>query len=201
MTTPKRAGKAATAKTKKPVRKSIIKPKTKADLRREWFARPGALDEFLAYICAGGHLNGFCKEHGFSYTGMLEFIHADTSRSEMYARARQERADLLADEIVEIADEECTKVKADKHGTSDDDGEGQTEVVFDAVAVARNKLRVDARKWIASKLKPRVYGDKLELSGEVGAPTKLSDEQLLERLQRFGVSLPAIVPNAAEDGQ
>ena len=67
--------------------------------------------------------------------------------------------------------------------------------------MARNKLRVDARKWIASKLKPRVYGDKLELSGEVGAPTKLSDEQLLERLQRFGVSLPAIVPNAAEDGQ
>ncbi|WP_312463536.1 hypothetical protein [Comamonas sp.] len=195
MTTTQRAGKAATAKVKKPARKSTPKPKTKAALQREWFARAGALDEFMAHICAGGHLNGFCKLHGFSYTGMLEFIHADSSRSEMYARARQERADLLADEIVEIADEECTTVKASKHGSADD-GEGETEVVFDAVAVARNKLRVDARKWVASKLKPRVYGDKLELSGEVGTPTKLSDDQLLERLQRFGVNLPGIVPKA-----
>lgn len=198
MTTTQRAGKAATAKVKKPARKSTPKPKTKAALQREWFARAGALDEFMAYVCAGGHLNGFCKLHGFSYTGMLEFIHADSSRSEMYARARQERADLLADEIVEIADEECTTVKASKHGSSDD-GEGETEVVFDAVAVARNKLRVDARKWVASKLKPRVYGDKLELSGEVGTPTKLSDDQLLERLQRFGVNLPGIVPKAEGD--
>jgi len=195
VTTTQRAGKAATAKVKKPARKSTPKPKTKAALQREWFARAGALDEFMAHICAGGHLNGFCKLHGFSYTGMLEFIHADSSRSEMYARARQERADLLADEIVEIADEECTTVKASKHGSADD-GEGETEVVFDAVAVARNKLRVDARKWVASKLKPRVYGDKLELSGEVGTPTKLSDDQLLERLQRFGVNLPGIVPKA-----
>lgn len=199
MTTTTRAGKAATAKSKKPARKPTTKPKTKAALQREWFARDGALDEFMAYICAGGHLNGFCKLHGFSYTAMLEFIHADSSRSEMYARARQERADLLADEIVEIADEECTTVKASKHGSEDD--EGQTEVVFDAVAVARNKLRVDARKWVASKLKPRVYGDKLELSGEVGTPSKLSDEQLLERLSKFGVNLPAVVPKAAEGGQ
>ncbi len=187
MTTTQRAGKAATAKVKKPARTSTPKPKTKAALQREWFARVGALDEFMAYVCAGGHLNGFCKLHGFSYTGMLEFIHADSSRSEMYARARQERADLLADEIVDIADEECTVVEVE---------DGVTTVGISTALVNRNKLRVDARKWVASKLKPRVYGDKLELSGEIGTPTKLSDDQLLERLQRFGVNLPGIVPKA-----
>ncbi|MFA9284038.1 MULTISPECIES: hypothetical protein [unclassified Comamonas] len=187
MTTTQRAGKAATAKVKKPARKSTPKPKTKAALQREWFARAGALDEFMAYVCAGGHLNGFCKLHGFSYTGMLEFIHADSSRSEMYARARQERADLLADEIVDIADEDCTVVEVE---------DGVTTVGISTALVNRNKLRVDARKWVASKLKPRVYGDKLELSGEIGTPTKLSDDQLLERLQRFGVNLPGIVPKA-----
>lgn len=190
MTTTQRAGKAATAKVKKPARKSTPKPKTKAALQREWFARAGALDEFMAYVCAGGHLNGFCKLHGFSYTGMLEFIHADSSRSEMYARARQERADLLADEIVDIADEDCTVVEVE---------DGVTTVGISTALVNRNKLRVDARKWVASKLKPRVYGDKLELSGEVGTPTKLSDDQLLERLQRFGVNLPGIVPKAEGD--
>jgi len=187
VTTTQRAGKAATAKVKKPARTSTPKPKTKAALQREWFARVGALDEFMAYVCAGGHLNGFCKLHGFSYTGMLEFIHADSSRSEMYARARQERADLLADEIVDIADEECTVVEVE---------DGVTTVGISTALVNRNKLRVDARKWVASKLKPRVYGDKLELSGEIGTPTKLSDDQLLERLQRFGVNLPGIVPKA-----
>ncbi len=187
MTTTQRAGKAATAKVKKPARKSTPKPKTKAALQREWFARAGALDEFMAYVCAGGHLNGFCKLHGFSYTGMLEFIHADSSRSEMYARARQERADLLADEIVDIADEDCTVVEVE---------DGVTTVGISTALVNRNKLRVDARKWVASKLKPRVYGDKLELSGEIGTPTKLSDDQLLERLQSFGVNLPGIVPKA-----
>ena len=187
MTTTQRAGKAATAKVKKPARKSTPKPKTKAALQREWFAHVGALDEFMAYVCAGGHLNGFCKLHGFSYTGMLEFIHADSSRSEMYARARQERADLLADEIVDIADEDCTVVEVE---------DCLTTVGIITALVNRNKLRVDARKWVASKLKPRVYGDKLELSGEIGTPTKLSDDQLLERLQRFGVNLPGIVPKA-----
>ena len=36
------------------------------------------------------------------------------------------------------------------------------EVVFDAVAVQRNKLRIDTRKWLAGKLRPKVYGDKAE---------------------------------------
>mgnify|MGYP000426269079 FL=1 len=52
-------------------------------------------------------------------------------------------------------------VKADKHGSQDDDGMGQTEVVFDSTAVQRNRLRVDARKWLLSKMVPKKYGDKL----------------------------------------
>ena len=40
----------------------------------------------------------------------------------------------------------------------------------DAVAVARNKLRIDTRKWILSKMLPREYGDKLELSGDPDKP-------------------------------
>ena len=32
--------------------------------------------------------------------------------------------------------------------------------------MARAKLRIDARKWIAAKMKPRVYGEKLDLTGK-----------------------------------
>lgn len=80
---------------------------------------------------------------------------------EHYARAREAQADKMAEDILAIADEECTMVRADKHGTKDDDGDGNTEVVFDSTAVQRNKLRVDARKWLAAKMAPKKYGDKL----------------------------------------
>lgn len=64
--------------------------------------------------------------------------------SDRYARAREEQADHYADEIIAIAD-----------------GEGDTN---------DKRLRVDARKWIACKLKPRTYGERTshEHSGPEG---------------------------------
>jgi hypothetical protein len=56
-----------------------------------------------------------------------------------YARARVDQADSLAEEIVAIADTEKDPAKA--------------------------RVRIDARKWYASKLNPKTYGDKLELGG------------------------------------
>lgn len=60
-----------------------------------------------------------------------------------YARARDAQADHYAEAIVDISD----------------------EAVSDAVEVARNRLRMDARKWYASKLAPKKYGDKVALTG------------------------------------
>ena len=95
---------------------------------------------------------------------------------EQYARAREAQADKMAEDILTIADEECTTVRADKHGTKDDDGAGNTAVVFDATAVARNKLRVDARRWLASKMAPKKYGDKVqaELTGAGGGAIQVA---------------------------
>lgn len=56
-----------------------------------------------------------------------------------YAHAREAQADFYAEDIVDISD----------------------EAVKDAVEIARNRLRVDARKWYASKLSPKKYGDKV----------------------------------------
>ncbi len=56
-----------------------------------------------------------------------------------YARAREAQADHYVEEIITIAD------AADEF----------------THPVAR--LRMDARKWVASKLRPKVYGDKLDV--------------------------------------
>lgn len=90
-----------------------------------------------------------------------------------YAHARQVQADVLFEEILEIADEEVTMVKKSKHDPNSKDDETEVEVCFDPTAVQRNRLRVDSRKWMAGKLRPKVYGEKLELAGDPANPLQV----------------------------
>lgn len=69
-----------------------------------------------------------------------------------YAIAREAQAELYADEIIDISDD----------STQDDLFNDEGKRVLNAEWVARSKLRVDARKWIASKLLPKKYGEKIQ---------------------------------------
>jgi hypothetical protein len=79
--------------------------------------------------------------------------------AEQYARAKEVLAETFADDIVTIADD------------SSDDVTGELNMP-NGVAVQRAKLRIDARKWVISKLLPKKYGDKIqqEVSAPDGAP-------------------------------
>lgn len=138
--------------------------------------RPNSYTQEKAdYICQelaeGRSLRKICEDDGMPSAGTVcRWLSESTTFQTQYARAREAQADALFEEVLDIADEECTTVKADKHGSRDDDGNGNTEVVFDSVAVQRNRLRVDARKWMAGKLRPKKYGEKLELSGDSDNP-------------------------------
>lgn len=76
-----------------------------------------------------------------------------------YARARTVQAETYAEEIVEIADDSERDVTIDANGVP----------MVNSEVVARSKLRVDARKWVASKLLPKKYGERqiIEQEGEV----------------------------------
>ena len=103
----------------------------------------------------------------------------------MYTRAREDRADKLADELVAISDE--VEVSARYEGE-------EVRLSLDAAAVARNRLRVDARKWVASKLKPRVYGDKLDVTAEIGVKNLSADQvraQAIALAAKLGITLPS----------
>jgi hypothetical protein len=89
----------------------------------------------------------------------------DSTFSEQYARAREEQAETLADEIVALADEEPIQVVDDK-------GVGRV----DSAWVTWQKNRVDARKWVASKLKPKKYGDRTTLAGDAESPVVVQSE-------------------------
>lgn len=109
-----------------------------------------------------------------SRKAFFEWVAKDNSIQTQYELAISMRADIHAEEILAIADEEVTMVKRSKHGgaQSDADDDGMVEVVFDPTAVARNRLRVDARKWMLSKMVPKKYGDKVtqEHTGAGGGP-------------------------------
>lgn len=81
---------------------------------------------------------------------------------EQYARAKEEQLQLFEDEILEIADDainDFVEIERKKG----------TVVVFDKEAVLRSNLRIEARKWLMGKLKPKKYGERigLEHSGEI----------------------------------
>ena len=48
--------------------------------------------------------------------------------------------------------------------------DGSEIIVVDHDHIARSRLRVDARKWLLSKMLPKVYGDKVALGGDADAP-------------------------------
>jgi hypothetical protein len=119
-------------------------------------------------LSEGESLKGIVRSEGMPdratvYRWLLE----QPAFCDKYARAREEQADTLADEIIAIADEspEINEVR-DKNGDVID-------IKIDSGYVAYQKQRIEARKWTAMKLKPKKYGDKLELAGDPNSPLKV----------------------------
>lgn len=85
--------------------------------------------------------------------------------SDQYARALEARTEAMADDILAIADDGTNDWMERKHG---DD----VAWVTNGEALQRSRLRVDARKWLMSKMAPKKYGDKItqEVSGPEGGP-------------------------------
>jgi hypothetical protein len=82
-------------------------------------------------------LKDVCKDPGMpKERTVYQWLARYDEFSQMYARAREERGDMIADEVIEISDREPDPAKA--------------------------RVRIDARKWAAAKLNAKRYGDKFE---------------------------------------
>lgn len=122
---------------------------------------PDLADRICAELADGRSLRSVCREDWAPSTQtVFRWLREHEGFRDQYARAKEEAADALADEITEIADDGRNDwmEKLDKDGTP-------VGWLLNGEAVSRSKLRVDSRKWLASKLKPKRYGDKLEVGG------------------------------------
>ena len=79
-----------------------------------------------------------------------------------YESARADGSDAMTDEILDIADDGRNDFMEKENG----------DIVLNGEAIQRSRLRVEARKWLASKLKAKKYGDKVqqEVTGPEGGP-------------------------------
>ena len=89
-----------------------------------------------------------------------------------YAQAKAKCMDHFADEIVSIADDGAN----DYYEREGKDGE--TIKALDHEHVSRSRLRIDTRKWLMSKLKPKKYGDRLDLGNADGKPLAITVKSL-----------------------
>jgi hypothetical protein len=100
-----------------------------------------------------------------------------------YARAREGLYQSWAEEILEIADDGTTDFIT-KVGRN-----GHEYEAVDQEHIQRSRLRVDARKWMLSKLLPKTFGDKIEHEhgGEVAHRVDITGLSEREKMRRFAL--------------
>lgn len=139
--------------------------------------RPTIYSEELALsICErlanGESLLKICREDAMPARGtVFRWLMQYDDFKNKYEAAREMQAELFADELNEIADD----------GTNDwmesADKDGGVGYKLNGEHIQRSRLRIDTRKWIASKLKPKKYGDKItqEVTGQDGGPVQVQE--------------------------
>ncbi len=123
------------------------------------------LDTICDRLAHGESLRGICEDEAMPVRStVLTWLRENPEFQIQYARAREDQADYLAEEILEIADDARNDWMVKKFGE-------EYVTVYDREHADRSRQRIDARKWYASKLVPKKYGDKItqEVTGKDGA--------------------------------
>lgn len=106
---------------------------------------------------------------------IYEWRYRNEKFASQYACAKARQAELYAEETMDIADDGLNDSYVDE------DGRVRTE----HDVVSRSKLRIDTRKWYASKLAPKIWGDSAGKNNDQG-DQRSAVERLMERLEGEG---------------
>jgi len=102
-------------------------------------------DKICEQLAIGYSIRTVCKGEDMpSVETFFRWLRSNESFREQYARAKQESADAMAEEILDISD----------------------DVEHDKEAINKARLRVDTRKFLMAKMKPKKYGDKLDVTSD-----------------------------------
>ena len=136
------------AKQKKSKPPAVVESGADTIVNTKRLGRPSSYDEetgleICTRIAAGESLAKICQDREMpAMSTVYKWMRENVQFADAYRIAREDQADLLAEQLIEIA-----KTEPD---------------------VQRARLMCDMRKWIASKLRPKRYGEKVEIEHNVG---------------------------------
>lgn len=139
-------------------------------------------EEIAAVICdriaEGESLRSICRADDMpDKSTVFRWLAAHDAFRDHYVRARETQADAMVDEIIDIADDGHNDWMKKNFGED-------VRWVENGEALRRSQLRIDARKWLAVKMLPKKYGERLqtEVTGKDGAPLVAEDDRLTKVL-------------------
>lgn len=150
---------------KEKVKKIVVEPKAERNFEQDF--------EYVCLEIEKGRALRKCCTDFMSVDKFHSMCKESADLNERYARAKDIQADYLFDELKDISDGD--------------------DIIDDQVKIQRDRLKIDARKWILAKMAPKRYGDKIEIDSTSKVEitqrpdfTKLSKEELknLIELQR-----------------
>lgn len=122
--------------------------------------------EICGRLSCGEPVSTICKDpHMPGVTTIFMWLRRHDDFRKDYEDARRNGAHTYADQIAQIIDSKPLEI-IDEQGN----------VRYDSASIAWNRLRMDGRKWLASKYLPKVYGERLGVEGvEDGVAIKTED--------------------------
>ncbi|WP_313078333.1 terminase small subunit-like protein [Agrobacterium pusense] len=126
-------------------------------------------DAICERLALGESVRSICDDEAMpSMSTVFKWLRDNEAFSQQYARAREVQADALFDDIIDIADDGRNDWMEKRNADGENIGWQEN-----GEALRRSQLRIDARKWMAGKLRPKKYGEKLALTDGDGGPLKI----------------------------
>jgi len=133
-------------------------------------------DEICSQLSDGDSMRTVCKPETMPDKATLfRWIRTREEFRDQYTRAKYESADALTDEMLDIADD-ASNDWMERHDKDDK----KTGWQLNGDHVQRSRLRIETRKWLASKLKPKKYGERIhqKISGDEANPLTIIINEL-----------------------
>jgi hypothetical protein len=136
------------------------------------------VERVIEELYQGKTLTSICKKEGVKAGTFLMWVKNDVDGlADRYARARQVGWELMADEMIDISDDNS----GDDKTIIGHDGEEKT--VCNTEWIQRTKVRADNRKWVISKRVPDFSDKKADTdASDIIAAMALAHAKLVEGL-------------------
>jgi hypothetical protein len=124
---------------------------------------PEIADLICERIADGESVRAICADDNMPSKSMVfRWLSAHEEFRDQYARAKEAQAEHMADEMLDIADDGSNDWMERRNA------DGSTYEVVNGEHIQRSRVRIDARKWLLSKLAPKKYGEKIQHAGHDG---------------------------------